>query len=439
MASIGTQRHTLPKAALLLALLMALCLWGCSDAPKASEAEAPTAAPTDTPRPSPTPRSTPLVLPAMEPLEIEAQAEALIPADLGLGDDGWVEPFVPDTPGDYRIRISVRGREGSLPVRVVDTTPPALILRTLGEVYVEHPLTPADLFDAFDVTGVTLAFVNEPDWSRAGEQEIGVWAEDGCGNRAEGSVTLTLLEDTEPPVIYGVKDRYVYKDEPVVYFAEAFALDNADGRVTMTVESLVDLHTPGKYAVTYIATDKCGNTASQSCTFHVVEAKVTEEEVRVLAGEVIARIITPDMVKAEQLNAVFNYVRSRVKYTGSSDKTDWRSEAIRGFTKGRGDCFTVYSVTRALLDELHIDYMSMTRRGGRTRHYWVIVNIGTGWYHFDPLVTSRHKHRCFMWTNKQCAVKAYFWRFDHSKYPEIATEPFDYAAVVAAEKAGLLP
>lgn len=435
MASIGTQRHTLPKAALLLALLMALCLWGCSDAPKAALAEEPAAAPS----PSPTPRSTPLVLPAVPPIEIEAQAEELIPADLGLGDDDRVEPFVPDTPGDYRIRVSVRGREGTLPIRVADTTPPVLTLRTLGEVYVQHPLTPGDLFAASDVTGVTLAFVTEPDWSRAGEQDFAVWAEDGCGNRAEGAVTLTLQEDTEPPVIYGVKDRYVYQDEPVVYFAEAFALDNVDGRLDMTVESLVDLHTPGKYAVTYTATDKCGNTASESCFFHVVEAKVTEEEVRTLARQVIGEIITADMVRAEQLNAVFNYVRYKVHYTGSSDKTDWRSEAIRGFTKGRGDCFTVYSVTRALLDELGIDYMSVTRLGGRTRHYWVIVNIGTGWYHFDPLMTSRLKHRCFMWTNKQCAYKPYFWRFDHSKYPEIATEPFRYADVVAAEKAGLLP
>ena len=83
--------------------------------------------------------------------------------------------------------------------------------------------------------------------------------------------------------------------------------------------------------------------------------------------------------------------------------------------------------------------MSLTRRGSSTRHYWVIVNIGTGWYHFDPLVTHIHRHRCFMWTNQQCKVKAYFWRFYEENYPPIATEPFGYDAVVQMEREGLLP
>ena len=96
-------------------------------------------------------------------------------------------------------------------------------------------------------------------------------------------------------------------------------------------------------------------------------------------------------------------------------------------------------MTRALLDELGVEYMSVTRLGGRTRHYWTIVNIGTGWYHFDTTISSTHRSRCFMWTNEQCMAKPAFWRFDQSKYPDIATEPFDYKAVVQLEKEGLLP
>ena len=96
-------------------------------------------------------------------------------------------------------------------------------------------------------------------------------------------------------------------------------------------------------------------------------------------------------------------------------------------------------MTRALLDELSVEYMSVKRLGGRTQHFWVIVNIGTGWYHFDPTLAPRHKHKCFMWTNEQCKVKPYFWRYEQSKYPDIATERFNYDEVVRMEREGLLP
>ena len=44
-----------------------------------------------------------------------------------------------------------------------------------------------------------------------------------------------------------------------------------------------------------------------------------------------------------------------------------------------------------------------------------------------------------MWTTKQCLAKPYFWRFYEENYPPIATEPFDYDAVVQLEKEGKLP
>ena len=146
----------------------------------------------------------------------------------------------------------------------------------------------------------------------------------------------------------------------------------------------------------YSTVDLSGNRASAECTFRLVKSTVTEEEVKALAQDVLRGLVTDDMVAAEKLRAVFNYVRGHVHYVGNSDKSDWRKEAARGFKTGKGDCFTFYSVTRALLDELEIDYMSVTRKGGRTRHYWVIVNIGTGWYHFDPTrISGAMSNRAF--------------------------------------------
>lgn len=380
-----------------------------------------------------------LIATTIPPITVEARNQPLKPEDFGLSGETIVELFVPDNLGTYLVKMWIDGKEEASFVTVEDTTPPKISVCDVGTIYVNHPLEPDELFSVEDVFDATIQFASEPNWAEAGKQKITVYAEDANGNRAERTETIKLVADKEPPVIYGVIPRNVYKGESIAYLAEVFAEDNVDGMVDITVDSKVVNGMVGRYLVTYTATDICGNSTSKKCYYTVVEPRATEEQLHTLAKSVIDQIITPEMVMAEKLNAVFYYVRNRVKYNGSSNKMDWRFEAVRGISKGMGDCFTVYSVTKALLDELGVQYMSVKRQSSQSRHYWVIVNIGTGWYHFDPLYIRKLNFCCFMWTNRQCAVKSYYWRFDHSKYPEIATERFDYNAVVAAEKAGLLP
>ena len=382
-----------------------------------------------------------LLITGVAPVEIEAHHGLLDVSELALEGEysdariSW--QFTPDAPGLHVIIVLLDGREHYALIEVKDTTPPTLeLLKADG--FLNRRL-PAEAFASVsDVTETTLEYLDEPDWTEE-LQDVTLVATDAAGNRTERTFTLTLAPDTDPPEIYGVVDRIAYVGEPIAYLKEVYAEDNADGRTEVTVESAVDTQTPGKYAVTFTTEDAVGNRASASCTYMLVAATVSEQDVRALAQGVLKEIIKDNMVQAEQLKAVFEYVRNHVHYVGGSDKTDWRKEAVRGFKTGRGDCFTFYSVTRALLDELGIEYMSVTRLGGATRHYWTIVNIGTGWYHFDTTISSTHRSKCFMWTNEQCQIKPHFWRFDRSKYPEIATEPFDYKSVVAMEKDGLLP
>lgn len=368
---------------------------------------------------------------------VEAKNGLLTGADL---DRPGAEPegFMANVLGTYPVRVQLTDGVEIALVTVIDTVAPVLTLKE-EPFYTRHAYAPEELVNAEDVTGTTLSFVQAPDQSSDQPQTFSVRAVDAAGNETTASFSLTLAVDDTPPILYGVVNRSGYVNEPIAYLAEAYAEDAVDGRVDMTVESEVILSRKGKYTVTYTATDRSGNTASKSCTYSLVEPTVTDEQVRRMAQSILDQIITPDMVTAEKLKAVFDYVRGRVHYTGSSNKNDWRQEAVRGYEDGRGDCFTVYSLSRALLDELQVPYMSVTRKGSSTRHYWVIVNIGTGWYHFDPLVSSVHRHRCFMWTNQQCKVKPYFWRFHEENFPPIATEPFDYDAVVQMEREGLLP
>ena len=84
-------------------------------------------------------------------------------------------------------------------------------------------------------------------------------------------------------------------------------------------------------------------------------------------SDVLDGIVTADMTRMEQARAVFDYVHDNIYYTGSSDKSDWEAGAYAGLTTGKGDCFTYYAVSRALLPVLEIDNLPVERVGGEAR------------------------------------------------------------------------
>ena len=146
---------------------------------------------------------------------------------------------------------------------------------------------------------------------------------------------------------------------------------------------------------------------------------------------VLADLVTADMTQLEQARAVYDYTRTHISYSGGSEKSDWEQEAYVGLTTRRGDCFTYYAVARALLSELGISNIAVERVGGVSDHYWLLVDCGEGWYHFDP--TPRRNtlppFDSFMFTDADAANytaatgdRAYY-AFDGSLYPERATQP----------------
>ncbi|MBR5741696.1 MAG: hypothetical protein IKX91_03995, partial [Firmicutes bacterium] len=67
----------------------------------------------------------------------------------------------------------------------------------------------------------------------------------------------------------------------------------------------------------------------------------------------------------------------------TSDKSSWIVGAYVGFVRGKGDCFNFFAVAKALLNRAGIETVDLERIPSKTRHYWLLANIGTGWYHFD--------------------------------------------------------
>ena len=155
-----------------------------------------------------------------------------------------------------------------------------------------------------------------------------------------------------------------------------------------------------------------------------LSASFTQEGLDELVQQAIDNIITPGMTRLEQAKAVWKFAKNGISYTGKSDKSDWRSGAFEGLRTRRGDCFTYYAVSRALLTALGIDNLEVQRVGGPTSHYWNLVNCGDGWYHFDatPRSSKMPYFVSFMFTDKEAAdytarAGRNYYTFDGSLYP----------------------
>ena len=131
------------------------------------------------------------------------------------------------------------------------------------------------------------------------------------------------------------------------------------------------------------------------------------------------------MTNRERCKAIYDYIRRTVSYVSYSEKGDYIKAAMEGLTKGKGDCYVYYSLSKAMLTRAGFPNMDIERiRVGDSMHFWNLVDIGDGhgWYHFDttPRVGGPY---IFLWDDKT------IWEYsdshkgshnyDKSLYPEI--------------------
>ena len=338
--------------------------------------------------------------------------------------------FVPKALGCYDIIATVDEVPCIQRLFVVDTAAPYLAFPRKLQAYLDHPQPPAALLEtAEDATALTLSYVVEPDWTREGDQPVTIAAVDAAGNRTEAEGTVTIVRDTEKPLILGAVNQYVYIGEPVAYFAHVSASDNADEPedVVVTVDnSAVDIYTQGTYPVIYRATDRAGNTAEKQVYLYFIRPSVSDEKLNEKADQVLASLVTDDMTKGQKAYAIYRYVYDTYTFRdNSSNKRDWKYEAWRGLTTRRGDCFTYCAAAKILLEKIGAKAMFVTRNHA-FRHYWLMVDVGTGWYHFDPLNSGpSRKFQCFMLTTGQVLdLYPFFWKYDQRIYPATPETPF---------------
>ncbi len=277
-----------------------------------------------------------------------------------------------------------------------------------------------------------------------GEYTLHYTAVDECQKEAAPveAVLVVLRADRQPPVISGVRDQTVEVGGTPSYRAGVTAVDDLDGPVRLKIDSSqVDLTQPGDYPVTYSAADSHGNASTAAAVVHVIApaaeetsapaapalkpkpVEVTQELVDSLCDKVLARIVNDEMSQLEKARAIFDYIHGHVRFIYHSDKSSWLRGAYEGLALRRGDCFVFCAASKALLSRVGIPYVDVSRTGGRTNHYWLAVNVGDGYYHFDPLPTNpTYPIRTFLLTDAE--VKAYselrgdnYYTYDHAACP----------------------
>ena len=336
--------------------------------------------------------------------------------------------------GEHTVEFTFKNKCYKTKLHIVDTTAPTATAVNCNVYKGTSPKAEAFVKDIKDCSAVTVSFVGTPDFATLGEKTLKLKLTDSFNNTGEITVKYTVINDTTPPEFEGLSEISVRVGETVSYRSGVTVKDNLDGEVTFSFDSSsVNLQKAGEYKVTYSATDSVGNTATAERTVKVLPKLLADEEtVKGLARKVISQIITDDMTKHEKIDKIFKWMRSNINYVGSPE-TDYLNAAYVGFTKRRGDCYNYYAMTKMLLDECGIENMMVERYGGKTTHFWHLVNVGTGWYHYDTTPQSlQDPYRCFMETDEQVFAYARsrhdgrsdYYNFDASKYPERATERY---------------
>ncbi len=218
-------------------------------------------------------------------------------------------------------------------------------------------------------------------------------ADESSSQAAAVTETVSAAEqgDKIPPVVKAA-DMEAFAGDSVSYKKNVIVTDNEDENPKISIDSSkVDLQTPGKYPVVYTVTDKAGNKTELKITITVkkkpaVEIKAVEKYNDKRANEILSEITDSSMNTMQKAFAIYLWAKSSIIYIGESDKSNYKNAAKEGFENMAGDCYTYYAVSKVLLEKIGVktyDMVKLRESSDQPRHYWLLIDIGTGWYHFD--------------------------------------------------------
>ena len=264
----------------------------------------------------------------------------------------------------------------------------------------------------------------------------------------------TARKDKTPPVIVfeGSEKNVIYATlgDTVSYRKYISAEDNS-GSCTLSIDNKnVDVTKAGVYNVICTATDDAGNSSTLSVKVVVKKAEYSYDslmaETEKLAGQLG---IKKSMTAEEKIKIVFNYVNSptkskdnaNIKFNNESNsaredwKTDWVEEAYLTLQNGAGDCYSYYSVSKAMFEYLGIENKGIKRAEGvdtqSGTHFWLMVNIGSkndpDWYYYDATRLAKKFSTgsgCLFseeqLQNYDVNINPGFYTYDHKGFPTVS-------------------
>lgn len=270
-----------------------------------------------------------------------------------------------------------------------------------------------------------------------GSLSYGVWADTPVQNPQPPEQSSHLQAGSSQlapsqvvmPTISGADDITLMLGEEIDYRENVTAQDGSGTPILVEVDDAeVDIYTPGEYPLVYTAKDAQGNEAQAAVQVTVLTQE--ETDVYTMADEVLEGIITPEMTGKEKVKAIHKWVKNNLRYVGNADKISVIDGAYTAFTRRRGDCYTFYAMGEVLLTRAGIENEGVERDKGETRHYWSIVNVGDGWYHFDTCPTPSNtgfdtsmfsESQAEGYTNAMGTWWSYY-SYDTSLHPEVEWE-----------------
>lgn len=337
-------------------------------------------------------------------------------------------------PGDYQVTIiwqmPLFGQQKyPLTVTVQDTTPPVITPAIDSLQMYTSGQTPdlADFVDQVtDISDCTYDFAKDYDFTSQGSFDVEIVATDASGNSSSISIPVTIIEDNTAPVIEGVEPLTISQGDSISYKKNITVTDDCDLAPTLEVDSSqVNTDKRGTYTLTYTATDAAGNVAKKSTTVKIVSAKIaaaTEETVNAMADSILATIITDGMDQKQQARAVFDWVVNNITYSESAGIDDLYSAAYKGMYNRIGDCTVKQKTAEVMLNRLGIKNMEIEKIRDTRGHYWLLIDIGEGWYHYDPNLQLDgtlifYWHDADLWAYSNAHKNTH--NYDPSKYPTI--------------------
>ena len=250
-------------------------------------------------------------------------------------------------------------------------------------------------------------------------------------------VPPAVPEDITPPVIIAPDEITVSVGDTVSYRAGLTVTDDLDPSPTIEIDtSEVNLNDAGEYIVTYKATDSAGNTGEKQVKLTVISledaAKIATRDQ--LIKEVVEEIITDDMTTAQKGKAIYEWVYQNIRWAGALCERGLVDAGYAAFTRKSGDCYIYYAASKLLLDYCGIPNVDV-ERDSKDNHYWLLVDLGTGWYHFDASPKlAKQPYKAFMKTDQELTDYANsrldgrtdYFKFDESLFEDYPrqTEPF---------------